>query len=511
MLHYGTMDHLRRLCGGVLVGIVLAACAPAAERPHRSEAAVTVLYPGDERILGPYWEMPAKFLMFLPLVRLDEQGEIEGVLARRWEHSADYRTWTIHLRTDVTWHDGVLVTAHDVKFTFDLFAHPDVLWESRAARTAEVVDDSTFTVTYHRGGNSPLSTWRVFYPRHLLDTLAPAELNQWAFWTRPVGNGPYRYVRHVPKTMLELEANPAYFRGKPAVERLVLKFHAQGTSKLPELLSGNVDALGWASRMDLVKLAGDDRYEITYEVGTATRGIMWKADMPLFADSRVRRAMTLAIDRRELHALLGYPSDVPLPDGPLTDRQFRRGAFPPPLPQDPDEARRLLDEAGWRDRDGDGMREREGRPFRFTLLVPAEERDAGVYVQDQLGRVGVRVEISTVQLNIVRQRSRAGDFEAVLVWLDRGRDARFFGSGGSAGYRNARVDTLLGRIQDAFNPEARDSLYGELYAIFRREQPATVLFPGVAQFVVPHWLEGLSNPWRADPLVNMEHLWIEER
>ncbi len=480
--------------------------ASACGRSHASDGRVTVLYPGDERIFGPFWEMPAKFMVFLPLARLDERGELVGVLARRWEHTPDFRTWTIHLRTDVRWHDGTPFTARDVVFTYRLYGHPDLLWDAPGLRTVTAVDDSTVTMTLHRALADPISTWEVFYPAHLLDTLAPSEFQAWDFWTRPVGNGPYRYVRHVPKTMVMLAANAAYPFGRPAIDTVVLKFADGTVSGLPELLSGNVDVLGWAERADMLRLRDDPRFRVTHHVGAATRGIMWKASSPLFDDARVRRALTLAIDRRELHGLLGYPEQLPLPDGPLTDAQFRRGMFPTPLPHDPVEASRLLDAAGWQDRNGDGIRDRAGRPFRFTLLVPSDMEPVAVYVQDQLGRVGIQAAISAVDLNVVRQRSRAGDFEAVLVWLDRSRDRGFFASGGAAGYRNADVDTRLDRLDTVIDPQVRDSLHAALYAIFRRDQPATVLFPGVTQYIVPTWLEGLSSPFRADPTVNMEFL-----
>ena len=92
---------------------------------------VTILYDADERIFGPYWSVDAWFLMFLPLVTYGDNAEFEGRLARGWESSDDLRTWTFHLRSDVQWHDGVPVTAHDVKFSIELAAHPDVLFDDR--------------------------------------------------------------------------------------------------------------------------------------------------------------------------------------------------------------------------------------------------------------------------------------------------------------------------------------------------------------------------------------------
>src|SRR5215813_12377767 len=83
---------------------------------------VTILYPFDETLLGPVINEPAQFLVFLPLVAWNTRGELEGRLAEHWEHSRDYRTWTVRLRNGIRWHDGVPVTAHDVKFSLDLWS-----------------------------------------------------------------------------------------------------------------------------------------------------------------------------------------------------------------------------------------------------------------------------------------------------------------------------------------------------------------------------------------------------
>jgi peptide/nickel transport system substrate-binding protein len=456
--------------------------------------------------------MPAQFLVFLPLVRIDENGEMEGALARDWEYSPDTRTWTIHLRTDVLWHDGVRFTAGDIVFTHQLATHPDVLWENPGLRTVTATNDSTVVFQTDTWLGNPLEAWRPFYPKHLLEHLDPGEVMEWEFWTEPVGNGPYRYVRHVSRTMTELEANPDYFRGQPEVERVILKFGGEGGPTVPELLSGNVDVLGWAGRLDAVHFADDPEYRVIHSVSVeATRGIMWNVGSPLFSDARVRRALTLAVDRRELHGAVGIPPEVPLPDGLVTERQFRRGEVPPELPFDRPAAERLLEEAGWRDLDGDGVRERDGRPFRFSLLVPSDEEGGAVYLQHQLSQVGVQAEVVTLDINVIRRRSQAGDFEAILVWLNGNRLGPFFGSGGTAGYSNPRVDALLARVREVVDLNERDALMAEIYEIFREEQPATILFPNVSQHVIPRWLVGLSSPHRTDPVLNMEFLRIEGR
>lgn len=488
--------------------LLLIACGHHAGTRARGHP-LTILYPGDERTFGPYWDMPAKFAVFLPMVRLDEHGELQGVLARSWEHSDDYRHWTIHLRNDVRWHDGVPFTARDVEFTFDLLADSAVLWEPPGAVDVRVVDDSTVALTFRKRTDSPLDTWRVYYPRHLLDTLDRSHFYEWSFWAHPVGDGPYRVVREVPKTMVELEANRDYYAGKPAIDDVVLKFASQGASGLPELLAGNVDVLGWAGRLDAIKLAKDDRFRVYYDLDAIPRAVLWNARLPQLADARVRRALTLAINRRELSQTLGLPGDVPIVDGPVTARQFRRHDYPPPLPYDTLEARRLLDASGWRRQGGQGVRERAGVPLRFTLIVAGEVREAGVYVQAALARVGVDARVSTLDLNVVRQRIRSGTFDAILAFVHPARDRAYFGPEGVTHLHDVRLAALVDAADRAIDPDRRDSVFREIDAVFRDEQPATFLIPGVNEFVAPRWLKGLRSPWNADPIVNLAHLWIE--
>jgi peptide/nickel transport system substrate-binding protein len=389
-------------------------------------------------------------------------------------------------------------------------SRPDVGYISPGAVSITVLDD--FTLTYTSAVQDPLSDYRTFYPKHLLENLDPTEFYEWEFWTRPVGNGPYRFVRHVPQTMMELEANPDYFRGKPGIERVILKF---GPTSLAELLSGNVDVLPQVNPMELPKLGEDPRFRIYYslkEGDIAT--IYWNHRHPIFRDPRVRRALTLAINRRELLGVLNLPDDLPLFDVIYTERQ--RGELPQPLPFDPERAKQLLEEAGWHDVDGDGIRERHGEEFRFIMLVVGSRVREAVYIQDQLRRVGVRMEISTREsFSLVARELRAGDFEAAISRLfmvpgtARGPFA-FFGEGSIIGYRNARVVELLEATEETQDPEKLDALYRELWSFFQADLPVTFLYPMTWTYVVHRRVRGLSTPWRADPVWHMEHLWLED-
>jgi peptide/nickel transport system substrate-binding protein len=464
--------------------------------------------------LHPYESEAAQFLIFLPLVTYDEDGELEGRLAQSWEHSPDYREWTYHLRPNLRWHDGVPITAHDIKFSLELLTHPDVLeFSPDDFESITVLDDLTFRI---RTSALIYPGWdhvTVFFPKHLLEKLDPRQIAQWEFWTNPVGNGPYRFVRYLPQTMMEFEANPDYYRGKPKIERVVLK--SIGRAGLTELLSENVDVAHYAEAPETYKLAADPRFRVYYHfLEGAGLGIYWQNDHPFFRETNVRRALTLAINRRELLQVLNFPEDLPIVDGVYTGRQYRRDQLPEALPYDPEQAKRLLEAAGWRDDNGDGVRERDGEEAHFTALVRDFARKTGVYVQDQLRRVGVHMDVQTMDAQQVMARVREGEFEAALTFIGT-YPALFeslrFGKGPPIGYKNARVVQLIDSFSVTRDPNERDRICLELTEIFRADVPVTWLFPSIRTLFVHRRIQGLSSPWRADPARHMDELWIEEK
>jgi peptide/nickel transport system substrate-binding protein len=494
---------------------------------------VTILYPVDEYGLGPTWSVSAQYLMFLPLVTRSPEGELEPCLAESWEHSPDYKEWTIRLRTDVRWHDGVPVTANDLAFTLELLAQPETGFAAQRDYTVSVVDDRTYTIRYtKRSIGHPLDDFTVYYPKHHLEGLDPSQFYEWEFWKHPVGNGPYRWHRTEPGLMIELQANPDYFRGKPAIDRVVFKF---GEGSLVELLSGNVDVLPYVSEVDLLALGRDEHFATYRWVNTGrVKTVAWNHDHELFQDPEIRQALTLAIDRQGLLRLLNLPEELPLFDTPFTERQFRdRDPYtfkrifgfydvllllPPAAPYDPERARQVLEAAGWRDLDGNGVRERGDTEFRFDLLIPTgggawgaqgSER-AAIYLQEQLRRVGVSAEIATMDGMAFRERFRSGDFEAAIQDITSGSKHLVFGEGSPIGYRRPEVIELLDRMRHTLDPVMHDNLQRELAAIFRRDQPVTFLYPSVVTTVAHRRIRGLSTPFRADPVWYMEHLWIEE-
>lgn len=236
---------LAAVAASVVVAATVSGCGAAPELDD-ADSTVTILFPSDEWVLAPANETVAKMLVFQPLFEEAEDGSVVGKLARSWEASEDYRTWTYHLRSDARWDDGRPVTARDVAFSLELLMHPEIGYEAPVLDSAVVVSDTTLRLHLSEGIDARF-VWAVTYPEHYLASLVADSVTSeafwyWDFWLRPVGSGPYRYVRHVPKTLVELDANPHFFGGAPKIRRVVLKLSA--ANPVTELLSGAVDAAG---------------------------------------------------------------------------------------------------------------------------------------------------------------------------------------------------------------------------------------------------------------------------
>ena len=343
------------------LAILSGGCGMNREDPAASRSDTVIVGVKDEQVLLPGFNDP-QWLTYSPLAVMGTDGEPEPRLAYSWDVSEDGRVRTWHLRDDVRWHDGKPVTAHDVKFTFDLLSHPDYL-EIDPLEDVTVVDDWTVRITDVR---HDYYTYVVIFPKHLLQGLEPARIDQWDFWTHPVGSGPYRFVRYALGRFIELEANPDYFRGKPRIENVVLKFI--GEAAAVEALAGNVDVVSFSDGRTARALGRDGRFGLFCGVSDGAFGLYLNHRHPLFSDARVRRAVALAIDRTAILEAIGLPQDLPLTDVLTSSRQFRRRDLPSPLPYDPEAARQLLEEAGWVDEDGDAIREKGGVEGRFSLL-----------------------------------------------------------------------------------------------------------------------------------------------
>ena len=193
--------------------------------------------------------------------------------------------------------------------------------------------------------------------------------------------------------------------------------------------------------------------------------------------------------------------------------------MPAPLAYDPELARRLLERAGWHDEDENGVRERDGEEFRFPLLVAERFQPIAVYVQHKLAEVGVQAEITVLEGRTLWERTYEGSFDVEAaainyVWIspddiDMGLYV-VMGEDSAIGYNNPRAAELVDAALEATDLESLSSIYRELAPIVQGEQPFTFLTFGVEAFVAHRRIQGLSSPFRANPLWYAGYLWIEE-
>lgn len=471
-----------------------------------------------------------KQMLFTPLVQYDERLQVQPYLAARWELTDT--AVTFHLRRDVRWHDGRPVTAEDVKFTFDLAKHPETASLLGSAylnlvETATVLDPYTLRFRFVAPHAQALEGfWWAPVPRHRLQGVPPAELAQHPFNGEPVGSGPFRFASWKRGQQVVLERNPdfpAALGGPPYVERVVFRIIPEATTMVTELLAGGADVVGYTLLPDQARQLRRQRTaELRHFPSREFTYVGWNNRREPFRDARVRRALTLAIDRPTLIAGLlhglGTPASGMIPPwSPLSPEL-------PPLPYDPAAARRLLAEAGWRDDNADGILEKDGRPLRFTLLVNAANRmhqDIAAVMQQQLRELGVRLDLRTLEFQTLLRQHKARDYDAVLAnWtLDTFKvdptplftcaEARKPNSANRAGYCNPQADRLVERGLRTVDPAAARQTWRQFSELLQRDQPVTFLFWGDDLAGVGARLQGATMDVRSK-LVSAPDWWIPE-
>lgn len=433
-------------------------------------------------------------LLFNGLLKYNERLEIVGDLAESWRVSEDGLLITFVLRPNVRWHDGHPVTAADVRFTYEKLIDPTVRTPYSSGyelvESMEVLDARTVRVRYREPFAPALESWMMgIIPKHLLEH---EDLNTAPFLRRPVGHGPYRFVRWKTGELIELAANPDYFEHRPYIDRYLYRIIPDQATLFLEILTGQVDLAG------LTPLQYRRQTEAPYirrhyrkfrypSFGFTYLG--YNLDDARFADARVRRALGLAIDKQALieGVLFGLGTAA---TGPYPPESWAYDPSIQPQPADLEAARQLLAEAGWEDRDGDGVLDKAGQPFRFTLLTNQGNevrRQVAELVQRQLAALGVDVKIRIIEWSaFVHEFIDKRRFEAVLLGWSLSRDPDLYdifhssktreGEYNFIGYANPEVDRLLEEGRRVFDRDERQRIYRQVHRHLAADEPYTFLY-----------------------------------
>lgn len=453
-----------------------------------------------------------KHALSATLVRFDSSFGYQPYVAESWQEEGDSAV-TFHLRRDLAWHDGRPTTAHDVVFTFERVKDPETgssllelfsRWDA-----AEAVD--SFTVRFRlRPHPDPLYPWTELplVPAHLLDTVPAAGMRQAAYNNAPVGNGPFRFVSHRENDRWVFEANPAFpedLGGRPFLDRIIWRAIPESAAQITELRTGNAHMATAPRTADLPRLRADTAILVVQAPSNNYAFIGWNAADPLLSDARVRTALTHAIDRQAiLDGLRGGYGTVAF--GPLPPGHWAHHPGLRPLGHDPDRARTLLEDAGWVDRDGDGVREDEaGTPLVLTLRVPAGvdfSRDVAEVVRSHLAAVGVSLETraleaATLFADITAETKR---FQGVLLTLaaDFRLDLRDTFHSEAIGqpfqlssWSSPEADSLMDRLAEMETREEAIPLWHAVQEELHEEQPWTFLYYAPTMLAVRSELRGV--------------------
>src|SRR2546422_262118 len=357
--------------------------------------------------------------------------DFEPLLARRWEWN-DPRTLVFHLDPRAHWQDGQPVTAGDVAFTFDAYTDPkvaspsaqDLRWIGAVTARDSLTAVFRFRRRYPEMFYDAACRMRIL-PAHLLRSLPREGWRTAPFGRAPVGSGPYRFVAWKAGETIELAADSTFFLGRPHIRRLIWRSAPDLQVAISQLIANQADALEFLGPPDNVRRVRAAPQLTLYPYKSSNYAylgfnLVANGDAarphPIFGDRDVRRALAMSVDRA--HLLQSVFGDLgKVPPGPMPQLSWIWDPETRQLPYDTAQAARLLAARGWRDSDGDGIRDRHGEKLAFRLLVPttsSARRQYARLLQEQLRAVGAEVEIDEVENSVLIDRARGAKFDAVL-------------------------------------------------------------------------------------------------
>jgi peptide/nickel transport system substrate-binding protein len=421
-------------------------------------------------------------------------------LADRWEWAADSMSIAFHIDPRARWHDGRPVRASDVAYTHRVYRDP-ATGSTSAPLVADidsvsVRDSATAVVWYAR--RTPHQFFDAAYqlviiPEHVYGAVKNADLRTSPVVRQPVGSGRFRFTRWEPGATIELVSDTANYRGRAKLDRVIWSITPDFAAAAAKLFAGEADffetlrpeQIADIGKTPSVKVVPYPSLAYGYlgfnfrDPGSRTRA------HPILADAGVRRALTMAVNReavvKNVFDTLAYPGRGPFVRALSADVQVQQVGF------DLAGAQRLLDSLGWRDGNNDGVREKNGRPLRFSIMVPtssAVRQRMAVLIQEQLRQAGVQAEVEALEFNafIERMRQRRFDsyFGAWNVDPTPGSIRQSWTSTGITGdegsnygaYASPRFDALVDSALAARTPQQSKAYYQQAYQQIIDDAPA---------------------------------------
>ncbi|VAX17640.1 Oligopeptide ABC transporter, periplasmic oligopeptide-binding protein OppA (TC 3.A.1.5.1) [hydrothermal vent metagenome] len=470
-------------------------------------------------------------MVFAGLLKTDKDRNLIPDLARSWDISEDQLTITFHLRNDVKWHDGTPWTANDLKFQYEMMVNPDVPSAYKETffmiAKAEVPDDYTFRVTFKEPFAPALARLSGMggLPRHLLKDTKPVDLIKSPLARKPVGNGAWRFAQWKSQTHILVKSNEDHYDGRPLVSQAMTRIIPDPATQFLELKSGGIDSMS-LEPLQYLKQTNTKFFKANYAkykfLGNGYTYLGYNLKRPIFQDKRVRQALTYAIDKNEIIEGvlmgLGQPSTGPFKPGTWAYKNdVKRYDY------NPAKARELLAEVGWKDSDGDGILDKEGKPFEFEIITNhgnALRKKTGEIIQQRLGKVGIKVKLRVVEWssfinNFINKRN----FDACILGWSLGLDPDQYIIWHSSktgehefnfiSYKNLEADDILDKARKTFDVEKRKQYYFRFQDILAEDQPYTFLYVAQALPIVAKRFRGIV-PGAAGISYNFDKWWVQK-
>ena len=520
----------RLATASVVAALVALIAQPAGAQeasPSPEEATTPVTFTvgviGDLNSVNPFKQIDSteswiSGLMYDGLLRYKQEAyEPEGELAKSWEVSDDGLTWTFHMREGIRWSDGVPITAQDFVWTADfILDHPDraSAWIDgyRFVDSITAPDDHTVVWRTTRPTVTPgLPGYNLILPEHVWGELGSADaVLTYKNFPDPVVSGAFKLVSWETGQSWEMRARPDYWQGAPHIDTMIFRVYNSNESLVQALIKGAIDytTIPTAELYNSIK----DRPGIGHAVDAAEGFYQLSFNLaddpsstanPAVLDPRVRQAVEYAIDRQTVidRVLRGYATPGSTPIAPV----YPYWHWQPPegvaRTYDPERAKEILEGAGYRDTDGDGIREvpGTGEPLHLRLYNAVGDTDgirSTPFLKGWLRDVGIDVSVRSMTDSQLYNLWYAFDWDLILYSWGTGPDPDFLlstfranqcGYWSDTCYHNPEYDKLYKDQQTTVDPAERKKIVDQMQQMLYRDVPEIVL-----------WYPNTFEAWRAD-------------
>ena len=460
------------------------------------------------------------------LVKYDKNYNIIGDLAESWDIENEGKLLRFHLRKDVTWHDGEKFDAHDVMFTYKTIIDPKTPTayggKYKLVKQARLIDKNTIEFTYDKPLAPALISWGALQmlPEHLLKG---KDISSSPLTRTPVGTGPFKFKKWKTGANITLETNETYFDEKPYILGINYRVIPDQNTQFMELKAGNIDIMGLSPLQYLRqtdKPAFVNMYAKYKFLADGYTYLGFNLNRKPFDDCRIRQAIAYAINKQEIikGVLLGLGEEATGPYKPGTP-WYNPGVAK--YPYEPEKTLAILKELGFEDHDGDGIVDKDGKPFSFTIITnqgnALREKTAQI-IQQRLKTVGIGVKIRIIEWTVfLKEYVNPGNFDAVILGWNILQDPDLYNVWHSSntvkgglnfiGYKDPEVDDLLEKGRHTFDTEKRRKCYFRIQEIMAEQQPYVFLYVPYSLPVVSARFKGIK-PAPAGIMYNLEKWYV---